>query len=79
MSPARPAKGRIALGFATAFVLLLVVSGLALLIGASDVAGRAFGAFQILAGVGILFALVPAWRGPRPPGPSEPPAQGNGR
>jgi hypothetical protein len=69
MSPARPARGRIALGVVTAFVALLAVSGLALVVSASDVAGRAFGAFQLIIGALILGLLVPAWRGPRPPRP----------
>jgi hypothetical protein len=74
--PARPARSRIALGFVTAFVLLLMVSGLALLVGADDAAGRAFGAFQVLAGAVILLALAPVWRGPRRPGPGGSPGPG---
>ncbi len=69
MPTARPARGRIALGVVTAFVVLLAVSGLALVVGADDVAGRAVGVFQLIIGVAILGLVVPMWRGPRPPGP----------
>ena len=72
MPPAHPVRGRIALGFVTAFVLLLAVSGLALVVGADDASGRAFGAFQLIIGAVILAIMVPLWRGPRPPRPGPP-------
>jgi hypothetical protein len=72
MPPARPIRGRIALGFVTAFVLLLAVSGLALVVGADDVVGRVVGVFQLVAGAVILAVMVPLWRGSRPPRPGPP-------
>jgi hypothetical protein len=72
MPPAHPVRGRIALGFVTAFVLLLAVSGLALVVGADDAVGRAFGAVQLIVGAVILAIMVPLWRGPRPPRPGPP-------
>jgi hypothetical protein len=67
--PARPVRGRIALGVVTAFVVLLALSGMALVVSAGDAAGRAFGAVELAMGLLILSLLVPMWRGPRPPGP----------
>lgn len=69
MPPARSVRGRVALGVVTALVVLLAASGLALVVGASDMAGRAFGAVELTMGLLILGLLVPMWRGPRPPGP----------
>jgi hypothetical protein len=69
MPPARPVRGRIALGVVTAFVVLLALSGMALVVSAGDATGRAFGAVELAMGLLILSLLVPMWRGPRPPGP----------
>lgn len=69
MPPARPVWGRVALGVVITFVVLLAVSGLALMLGADDAAGRAFGAVELIMGLLILGLLVPMWRGPRPPRP----------
>lgn len=59
------------MGVVTTFVVLLAVSGLALVLGADDAAGRAFGAVELIMGLLILGLLVPIWlwRGPRPPRP----------
>src|SRR5262245_26422861 len=81
MAPARPARGRIALGVVTAFVVLLALSGMGLVVSAGDATGRAFGAVELAMGLLILSRLVPMWRGPRPPGPGggpQPPGPGSG-
>jgi hypothetical protein len=67
MAPDRSAGGRAALGVVTAFVGLLAVSGLALVVGADDPAGRIFGVVQLGMGLLILRLLAPMWRGPQPP------------
>ncbi|HYY81880.1 MAG TPA: hypothetical protein VFD04_22260 [Actinomycetes bacterium] len=81
MPPADPAPHRRgALGLVTAFVLLLAVTGLALLFGADDPAGRVFGGVQLLLALLLLALLRPSWRGPSPPGsgPDAGPGSGTG-